>query len=353
MYSTEERDEDFVEFDVAELVSLSRVKKSEHLPFDMFSGFLKSYADYLNNNISTGNKDVILRFVMETGRNPVKFVFLPVVEERSIVGGIGLVGLIGYLQTSRYPLTYDFAQMTISPIPLPRTRAIMNSAHFIVFEHNGSSYIIFERNNNAPSLTKFTEYICKAWNIVDARGALEWCPIKHVYVRKDPEITLRHYRFVTGITISGGLKAARVLGTFQGMNIKEGLLSTNARQFTIEFSGRGRSINLTIDEVIDIYRRIVEHGGRNIVSRFTVKVKRLIGDKTIKINLLESILTLSRHVPWAKDDEGRELGSLDTIEAFKALVGLASEAKRILSGEELSPMRPKRSRTLLDYILKS
>ena len=212
------------------------------------------------------------------------------------------------------------------------------------------AYIIFERNSSAPSLSKFTEYVCNTWNILDQRSADQWCPVKHKYVVKDPESTLMQYRIVTGITISGGLKAAAALQSFRGVNIKDAVLKLNASRFTIDFSGRGNRINLMIDEVIDLYRRVLELGGRSIVSKFIVKVKRRLGDESVAINLLENILVLSRRVPVAKDEEGRELGSLDTNKAFRALVELADEAKRIMSGEGSLPVPPRRNRSILEFL---
>ena len=331
-----------VEFRVAELVSLA-TRRERSIPYIIIKEFFKKYDSYL----ATATEDEARQLLMPVGRHPIKHVFLvdvKVYEKSSIT-----LGRVGFVLMSRFPEVLNLSKRTIHPLQLPRTEALINLSHFAVFGFGQGTFIIYEMNSSAPTIGQFTKYMCSVWRVIDPVGAPRWCDLKFKFIQVDPIAELSLYRYVTGLTVSGELKASVALSSFLGTDIKQALMKRRTKRFSIELSGHDDPLEISIDEILELIDRLRSEGAgdlSSILSRLTVRVRKTRFGPSTTINLLRNVLSFLRSVPHARDPQGNELGSLDSKEAFKTLRELVDEAISIIQGQ--GELRRRESRITLE-----
>jgi len=340
-----------VEFRVAFLKSRSMKNiKEKDIPFNILIKFINKY----NNFVRSSTRNSIKSLYLMVGRNPAKAIFIPQILEEQTANTKILLGNIGFVYKQRYPNVFDEVSRAVSPLILPRTQGLMYLAHFAIFEHNNVTYVIYEMNSTAPSISNFTNYICHAWQIIDPGGASTWCPLKYYFVAKDPKLIIANYNYITGLTISGDLRIAEAIASFTGVNMKDALLKRKSKRFSLELSGRGEPLNFTISELVEFLELIHEYIVSKSLTRLLIKVKKFRKDKEITINLLQNILSFLKEVPRATDHMGRELGSLSTPDAYRTLKELVREAIDMLSKDnDKLNISPRVRRKTLEYYLSS
>ena len=275
----------------------------------------KEIIDIVNFVENVRNNDPI-RALLDVG-SPTQYLYLSD-NGFDIYNGIRIIWLkFGWARKSGLPEIVNAVTGRTEVLRLSGKVYLFEPSHFVLFEHNGDTIVLYEYNQFAPRPTRLCQYLLEYYKQMKNLAVANIKMHAQRLFTKDIEKLLRGYDVVKGIRVELEASAAGILAKALGES--ESILESILRKFGSKIvsiswrSSRREELEISIDDILNLFHEL-----ENWTKSFVVTVKKGYFGRSQRIDLKKHSLTFRKRVKLATEN-GQILRSTDTRDAVEVL----------------------------------